>query len=308
MIQKHQHKGKSKMKTSILSLFALTISAALPIPMQAGGNSHGGGGAIGFSGGGGHSSSPAHAAAPSFYSGPRASFGGGRFMAPGQRFSSYQAPMAFRQQRFGGSDRVFARSRQFATETANRRFDAPRTVNRRESRLTRNGNNDRFQNRGSNAAREHVFARRSADWHRDWDRGRDHWWHDHRCHFVNGSWFIYDIGFYPYDYWYPYGYPYDEYADDYYPSGYDAGAYEGDADYYGQGAYDSSDQNADSAVAAAQEQLARQGYYRGKIDGSFGPETHSAIARYQSNHGLRVTGSLNLDTLHALGLPRVANN
>ena len=32
------------MKTSILSLFALTIGAALAIPVQAGGNGHGGGG------------------------------------------------------------------------------------------------------------------------------------------------------------------------------------------------------------------------------------------------------------------------
>jgi hypothetical protein len=310
MIQKHQYKGKSKMKTSILSLFALTISAALPIPVQAGGNWHGGGGAIGFSGGGGHSSSPAHAAAPSFSSGPRAGSGGGRFMAPGQRFSSYHAPMAFRQQRLGGSDRAFARSRQFAIGTASRRFDAPRTVNHRENRLTRNGNNSgsRFENRGSNAAREHVFARRTASWHRDWDRRHDHWWHGHRCRFVNGFWFIYDIGFYPYDYWYPYGYPYDNYADDYYPYGYDAGVYEGDADYYGQGAYDSSDQSTDSTVAAVQEQLARQGYYRGEIDGSFGPATRRAITRYQSGHGLHVTGRLDMDTLRALGLPRAANN
>ena len=156
--------------------------------------------------------------------------------------------------------------------------------------------------------RNHVVEHHSADWHRDWDRHQDHWWRGHRCRFVNGEWFIFDVGFYRYDYWYPYAYPYDEYAYDYYPYGYDAGTYEGDADYYNQGPYDSSDQNADSTIAAAQEQLARQGYYRGEIDGVFGPETRRAIIRYQSGHGLRVTGRLNLDTLHALGLPRVASN
>ena len=62
------------------------------------------------------------------------------------------------------------------------------------------------------------------------------------------------------------------------------------SDYYGQGAYDSSEQYADSTVATAQEQLARQGYYRGEIDGIFGPETRRAVTRYQSDHGLRVTG------------------
>jgi Putative peptidoglycan binding domain len=102
--------------------------------------------------------------------------------------------------------------------------------------------------------------------------------------------------------------PYDDYAYDYYPSGYNAGVYEGDADYYNPAAYDSSDQSTDSTIAAAQEQLARQGYYRGEIDGVFGPETRRAIVRYQSDHGLGVTGSLNTDTLHALGLPGAANN
>jgi hypothetical protein len=234
-------------------------------------------------------------------------------MGPGPRFSSYRAPMAFHQQRFGGSDRAFARSRQFGTGMANRRFDASRTFNQRENRFTRNGRDfgNRFGNRGSNAAREHVFARRSADWHRDWDRGRDHWWHGHRCRFVDGAWFIYDFGFYPYDDWYPYGYPYgypyEGYGYDYYPYGYNAGVYEGDTDYYNHGAYDSSDQS-DSTIASAQEQLAGQGYYRAEIDGVFGPETRRAIMRYQSDHGLSVTGRLNVDTLRALGLPRVASN
>jgi len=214
-------------------------------------------------------------------------------------------PTAFRQQRVGNLDRGFARSRQFASETRDRRFDTPRTLNDRQNGLTRNGNNGRFENRGANGAREHVFARRSADWHRDWDRHHDHWWHGHRCRFVNGSWFIYDIGFDPYDYWYPY----EDYAYAYYPYEYNAGVYEGDgADYYDQGGYDSSGQSADSTIAAAQEQLAKQGYYRGEIDGIFGPETSRAIVRFQGNHGLRVTGTLNMDTLHALGLPRASNN
>lgn len=284
---------------------ALLASAALIAQAKAGGH-HGGGGGGSFAASP-HAGAPAHVAAPAFHSAPGGNFGGGRFMGPGQRFSSYHAPMAFRQQRFGGSDRAFARSPQFATGTANRRFDAPRTLNHRESRLTRNGNDsgNRFENRGSNAAGDHVFARRTADWHRDWDRHHDQWWHGHRCRFVNGEWFIFDVGFYPYDYWYPYGYPYDEYAYDYYPYGYDAGTYQ---DYSSQGAYDSLDQSADSTVAAAREQLARQGYYRGEIDGIFGRETRRAIIRYQSDHGLRVTGRLNLDTLDALALPRVASN
>jgi hypothetical protein len=281
---------------------ALLASAALIAQAKAGGH-HGGGGGGGFAGP--HGGGGARVATPGFHSGPLGNFGGGRFMAAGPRFSSYHTPTAFRQQRVGNLDRGFARSRQFASGTRDRRFDTPRTLNDRQNGLTRNENNSRFENRGANGARDHVFARRSADWHRDWDRHHDHWWHGHRCRFVNGSWFIYDIGFDPYYYWYPY----EDYAYAYYPYEYNAGVYEGDgADYYDQGGYDSSGQSADSTVAAAQEQLAKQGYYRGEIDGIFGPETSRAIVRFQGNHGLRVTGTLNMDTLQALGLPRASNN
>jgi hypothetical protein len=281
---------------------ALLASAAMIAQAKAGGH-YGGGGGFAMAA----HPAPAHAAAPAFQSAPRGNFGGGRYLAPGAHIPSYYGPMTFRQQRFVGSDRTF--SRQFTTGTATRRFDGSRIANGRETRFTRNGNDfrNRFQTRGSNIGREHVFARRSADWHRDWDRRSDHWWHGHRCHFVNGFWFIYDTGFSPYDYWYPYSYGY--YGSPYYPYDYDAGVYEGDgADYYSQGVYGSSDQSADSTVAAVQEQLAQQGYYRGEIDGIFGAETRRAVVRYQSNHGLRVTGNLNADTLQALGLPRVASN
>ena len=292
------------MKTKFYWL-ALLASAAMIAQANAGGH-YGGGGGAGFAMAA--HSAPVHATASASQSAPRGNFGGGRYIAPGGRFSSYYATTTFRQQRMVGSDRTF--SRQFTAGTATRRFDGSRIANGRETRFTRNGNDfrNRSQTRGSNIGREHVFARRSADWHREWDRRSDHWWHGHRCHFVNGFWFIYDTGFYPYDYWYPYGYAYGYYGSAYYPYDYDAGVYEGGADYYGQGAYDSSEQYADSTVATAQEQLARQGYYRGEIDGVCGPETRRAVTRYQSDHGLRVTGSLNTDTLHALGFPQVANN
>jgi len=283
---------------------ALLASAAMIALANAGGH-YGGGGGAGFAMAA--HSAPVHATAPASQSAPRGNFGGGRYIAPGARFSSYYATTTFRQQRMVGSDRTF--SRHFTAGTATRRFDGSRIANGRETRFTRNGNDfrNRFQTRGSNIGREHVFARRSADRHRDWDRRSDHWWHGHRCHFVNGFWFIYDTGFYPYDYWYPYGYGY--YGSPYYPYDYDAGVYEGDgADYSSQVAYRSSVPYADSTVAAVQEQLAQQGYYRGEIDGIFGAETRRAVVRYQSDQGLRVTGSLNADTLRALGLQRVVSN
>jgi hypothetical protein len=148
-----------------------------------------------------------------------------------------------------------------------------------------------------------VAARHSSNWHRDWNRSSDHSWHGHHCRFINGSWVIFDVGYYP---WWPYGYPYDYYAYDYYggpyygePYSYDSGVYE-DQGYGDQNAY--GNQSGDQTVAAAQEELARQGYYRGQVDGVAGPETSRAIAGYQRNHGLTATGYLTADTLAALGI------
>jgi hypothetical protein len=170
-------------------------------------------------------------------------------------------------------------------------------------------------NRTSGTVQNHVFAQRSTDWQPTWDRNCDHWWNGHRCRFVNNSWIIFDLGFYPW--WsYGYGYPYDYgYGYDYYPygSGYDPryygdgqyysqDQYYGDGQYYGQDGYGSSDQYGDSPVAAAQERLAREGYYRGRIDGVFSPETRRALMAFQRDHGLNATGYLTRDTRHALGL------
>src|SRR5205814_1807055 len=110
------------MKTKFYWL-ALLASAAMIAQANAGGH-HGGGGF----GGGGHAAPGGGGARASSF-GPRGNFGGGRFMGPGPRFSSYRAPMAFHQQRFGDSNRAFGRNRQFGTGMANRRFDAPRTLN-----------------------------------------------------------------------------------------------------------------------------------------------------------------------------------
>src|SRR5947199_9521583 len=117
---------------------ALLASAAMIAQAKAGGH-YGGGGGFTMAA----HPAPAHAAATAFQSAPRGNFGGGRYIAPGTRFSTYQAPMAFRQQRLVGSDRTFARSRQFTTGTTNRRIDGLRTVIGRETRLTQNGNDSR---------------------------------------------------------------------------------------------------------------------------------------------------------------------
>jgi hypothetical protein len=51
-----------------------------------------------------------------------------------------------------------------------------------------------------------------------------------------------------------------------------------------------------------QRELARRGYYRGPLDGDIGPGSRAAIARFQADHGLAVTGSVSGSLLSALGI------
>ena len=124
-----------------------------------------------------------------------------------------------------------------------------------------------------------IVERHDANWHRDWDRRHAHFFRHRFFVFDDGFWFGLD-GYYPYDEYYAYD----------------------DQDYYGYDA--STDPYSVSTVSAVQSDLAKQGYYRGVIDGVYGPQTRVAITRYQSNHGLQVTGSLTTATLQSLGLPQ----
>jgi hypothetical protein len=158
---------------------------------------------------------------------------------------------------------------------------------------------------------------------------------------------IFSAGFYPWWPWdYPddyygyglpdYGYssPYSAYDIPYsynYDPGYDnSGDYQGQMDYdqnsypdQSQGYYDSSVYQAEayydpngytdqsqsnySIVVAAQERLARQGYYRGETDGALSPEMQKAVKRYQITNGLRPTGYLDSETLGVMGLRKGAS-
>jgi hypothetical protein len=174
--------------------------------------------------------------------------------------------------------------------------------------VPRQGNGSGPSRSGNNLPsnwRDHVVARHSADWHRDWDRRHGHFNHGHVFVFVDGFWWGLDPGFYPYyaygndpdvDYGYANnGYPYDYY--EYAPNNYDD-----------EQDYAPSDQDANNAtVGAVQSQLAKLGYYRGAIDGVVGDETEAALARYQEEHDLSVTGTLTAATLQSLGLARTAS-
>jgi murein L,D-transpeptidase YcbB/YkuD len=302
---------------------ALLASAAMIAQANAGGH-HGGGGGGDSDGSvavSGPSNSGRSGAASSFRSMPMHTLGGGRMIYSGQRFSSASlhspSPTAFRPYYANPNARASIRSHQMARENISRSNSIARSANgnRTISHVSRE-RNAAAQMKNGNATlrgdwRNHVFAQRSANWQRNWDRRSDHLWHGHRCHFVNGSWIIFDLGFYPWDtFWYPYGnyygYGYNPYLYNYDPGYYDSFGYQ-DEEYYRANRDDVTVQSADSIVANAQERLAQQGYYRGGIDGALGPETSRAIARFQSNQGLPVTGVLTRDTVEALGLRQVAS-
>ena len=118
------------------------------------------------------------------------------------------------------------------------------------------------------------------NYHRQWhDRG---WWRSHynRIVFVNGGWYFWNAG-----YWFPaWGYA----TDAYYP--YDGPIY----GYNGM--------TPDRVIVDVQQQLQRDGYYDGPIDGVLGPMTREAIASFQADNGLAVTSVIDEPTLSTLGV------
>ena len=59
---------------------------------------------------------------------------------------------------------------------------------------------------------------------------------------------------------------------------------------------------ADPATESAQQKLKEGGFYYGEINGAKDKETTAAIRRYQIRNGLKITGELDAETLHSLGV------
>lgn len=62
--------------------------------------------------------------------------------------------------------------------------------------------------------------------------------------------------------------------------------------------------NSKATVRDAQQQLKKDGYYTGKIDGEDGPETRAAIEKYQQSQHLKVTGQLDNETCSKMGIKK----
>jgi len=135
----------------------------------------------------------------------------------------------------------------------------------------------KWHNKKDHISHDEAFRRHWHEWH---DRN---WWHDH-CDtivFVTTGYYFLDGS-----YWYPaYGYdPLQTYYD-----------YDGPI-------YTYSNLLPDEVIANVQTALQDAGYYYGGITGSLSVDTRAAIANFQRDYGLQITGAIDEDTVEALGL------
>ncbi len=135
----------------------------------------------------------------------------------------------------------------------------------------------KWHNKKDHISHDEASRRHWHEWH---DRN---WWHNH-CEtivFVTTGYYFLDGS-----YWYPaYGYdPLQTYYD-----------YDGPI-------YTYSNLLPDEVIANVQTALQDSGYYFGSITGSLSVDTRAAIANFQRDYGLPITGAIDEETVEALGL------
>jgi hypothetical protein len=283
-------------KIKFLSLVS-TALVGLTLPAWAG--PHGGGGVGHFGGGGGFGGG--FRAAPAFSSGP-ARFSGRSFGGPSRVPQFY----------YGGA-RMSAVTPHSVAGSAGRSITSyagsRAAINHQPNRVGSVAGKSRVSDpRTSTAAnrqsfiKNHAFARHDANWHRDWDRRHAHFDHGHVFVFSDGFWWGLDPGSYPFD-------SYADGSDPYDYSGYPYDYYESSPyNYDDKQDYAPSDQDANNTtVSAVQSELAKRGYYGGAMDGILGDQTEAAIARYQEDQDLSVTGTVTAAMLYSLGLNQVSS-
>ena len=130
----------------------------------------------------------------------------------------------------------------------------------------------------------YADAKRHHQEHWQDRKHHDHDWWRHHCDaivFVGGGfWGWYD------GWWYP-AWGYDPYYSYY--------------DYNGP-IYGYDGLQPDEVIANVQAVLQQLGYYEYAVDGVLGPATQAAIANYQRDYGLSVTGAIDPSTVRSLGL------
>jgi hypothetical protein len=315
------------MKT--IKLLSLAITAVVALASTAWAGPHGGGGG-GFGGGGFSGGRGGGGFGGGHFAGARVGGfnGGGIRAAPpfaggGARFSSNRGIGGINraQQQFsyyGGAPTSRTVPRASARQLPNRSMSSTSgriaSVGRQPNRMNsavgqKRVANPRFLTANNRQAfvKNHAFAQHNGNWHRGWDKHHAHFDHGHVFVFVDGFWW----GLNPWDYYPYYGYSYGDYPHDYsydYPydfSGYpyDGADYSSSQPYSYYNGYAPSGQYSNTVVGAVQSKLTSLGYYHGAIDGVLGDESQAALARYQQDQDLSVTGTVTGATLRALDLP-----
>src|SRR5262249_16292183 len=148
---------------------------------------------------------------------------------------------------------------------------------REQPEASKEARGKKWHNKKDHVGFDEAFRRHWHEWH---DRN---WWHDN-CDtivFVTTGYYFLDG-----NYWYPaYGYnPLQTYYD-----------YDGPI-------YTYSNLLPDEVIANVQTALQGAGYYFGPITGSLSIDTRAAIANFQRDYGLPITGAIDEATVGALGL------
>jgi hypothetical protein len=154
------------------------------------------------------------------------------------------------------------------------------SVDHQANHSGRRGWRERHRNWHNRHQGDPNFEQAHRRWHRQ-HHSRD-WWRSRYSRFARfgGGYYYWNAG-----YWYP-AYGYDPYFTTY---TYDAPIY----------AYNNQDPG--RIIATVQWKLQRLGYYRGYLDGTYGPMTRRALLDFQRDNGLPVTGQIDADTLMSLG-------
>ncbi|MEY2546726.1 MAG: localization factor PodJL [Verrucomicrobiota bacterium] len=209
---------------------------------------------------------------------------------------------------------------QRSTITRVTRSDGNRFASQRSFNTTRNFNTARNFTTARN-----VNVNRTRNWNtsRNFNAARRSHRNRTRVVYVNYGYPWYGFG-------YGCGYPYYSSYCPYYGYGpsvsfnfnndpYSSGGYGYGSDYYSNGNYSngyySNNNNAQPAyrdgnynvgnasiISRVQEQLRKDGYYRGDVDGALGSRTHYAIRAYQRDHGLETNGTVTEELLRTMGL------
>jgi hypothetical protein len=148
---------------------------------------------------------------------------------------------------------------------------------REKPEAPKDAHGEKWHNKKNHISHDEAFRRHWHEWH---DRN---WWHNH-CDtivFVTTGYYFLDGS-----YWYP-AYGYDPLQTSY--------------DYDGP-IYTYSNLLPDEVIANVQTALQDAGYYYGPITGSLSVDTRAAIANFQRDYGLEITGAIDEPTVEALGL------